>query len=224
MTDGFRGTTGRRDSWEATYREIPAAELPWNAGSADGDLQGLLAAGAVPKGRAFDLGCGPGNDAAFLAGRGWSVTAVDIAPSAVALARKRARQEGVEEKIRFVVGDVLDLKAAKGAALVHDRGCFHTLPSELWKEYSRVVGGLLAPGGVLALKVFSHKEPAGRGPYRFREAELRKVFGDGFECLSIRDAVFHGPALPKALFCVFRKAKAAARSKTKSRPKAGARA
>lgn len=217
MSAAFKGTTGWRESWEATYREVPAAELPWNAGGADRDLRALLAAGDIPKGKAFDLGCGPGHDAAHMAGKGWSVTAVDIAPAALALARGCAARQGVEKKIRFVASDVLALKAGRAAVLVHDRGCFHTLPSACWQDYSRVVAGLLKPGGILALKVFSHKEAPGRGPYRFKKAELIKIFNADFECLAIKDAVFQGPAQPKALFCVFEKLKAESKSKLKAK-------
>lgn len=44
-------------------------------------------------GRALDLGCARGDDAIWLATRGWKVTAVDIASSALAAAR--ARSEGM---------------------------------------------------------------------------------------------------------------------------------
>ncbi|MET0956067.1 MAG: methyltransferase domain-containing protein [Cryobacterium sp.] len=45
--------------------------------------------GALPPGRALDIGCGEGADTIWLAGRGWQVTAVDF--SAVALERAAAR-------------------------------------------------------------------------------------------------------------------------------------
>ena len=41
-------------------------------------------AGPLPPGAALDLGCGAGGDARWLAGRGWTVTAVDISATAVA--------------------------------------------------------------------------------------------------------------------------------------------
>lgn len=47
-------------------------------------------AGPLPPGDALDLGCGAGGDALWLAGRGWRVTAVDIAASAVRSLRQRA--------------------------------------------------------------------------------------------------------------------------------------
>lgn len=51
-------------------------------------------AGPLPPGDALDLGCGAGGDTAWLAGRGWRVTAVDIATAAVARVRER-RLDGV---------------------------------------------------------------------------------------------------------------------------------
>jgi SAM-dependent methyltransferase len=60
--------------------------------------------GALPPGRALDVGCGTGRDACYLAGRGWQVTGVDIAPAAIARARRRAAALGVQ--VRWVVGDV----------------------------------------------------------------------------------------------------------------------
>jgi SAM-dependent methyltransferase len=207
MTD-YQGTTGFQGSWEETYRQTPPGELPWNAGTADGDLLDLLGAVQTSPGKAYDLGCGPGHDAAYLASQGWKVTAVDISPTAVKLAREAAIKAGIEGKIQFVTADVLTLEGRGDAALVHDRGCFHTLPSNLWADYARVVAGLLQKNGLLALKVFSFKEPkvtGGPGPYRFTEDELEDVFGDAFEMVMIKEGIFHGPRKPFSFFGVFRK-------------------
>jgi SAM-dependent methyltransferase len=201
----YPGTTGPHGSWEETYRATPALDLPWNSGMEDGDLRDLLDASSWVPGQAYELGCGPGNDAAYLAQKGWDVTAVDIAPSAIGLSRETARKAGVEGKIKFKVSDVLALPKAGDAMLVHDRGCFHTLPSPLWADYLRTVTGLLMKGGILALKVFSFKMPAGPGPYRFTPEEIQKVFGREFELKDAKEGVFHGPRQPYSLFCVLTK-------------------
>lgn len=204
MTD-YQGTTGPQISWEETYRVTPPAELPWNAGMADGDLLDLLDALQPAPGKAYDLGCGPGNDTAYLAKEGWKVTAVDISPTAVKLAKEAAATSGVEGKVQFVTGDVLALEGRGDADLVQDRGCFHTLPSDSWGSYVKMMSRLLKKGGILALKVFSFKEPGDFGPRRFTVEELDNVFGEGFELTSVKETVFQGPRKPFALFAVFRK-------------------
>ncbi len=204
----YKGTTGFQGSWEETYRQTPPEELPWNAGMADGDLKDLLDGVQATPDKAYDLGCGPGNDAVFLASQGWKVIAVDISPTAVKLAKEAAAKFGVEGKIQFVAADVLALKGRGDASLVNDRGCFHTLPSDTWADYARMVAGLLKKNGLLALKVFSFKEPkltTGSGPFRFTEEQLEDVFVDAFEMVMIKEGIFHGPRKPYSFFGVFRK-------------------
>ncbi len=201
----YQGTTGPHESWEASYQKTQPSDLPWNAGMVDADLRDLLETGSIPFGNAYDLGCGPGNDASYLSQQGWSVTAVDIAESAIALARETARKAGVEGKIKFLVADILSLKKTGEAQLVHDRGCFHTFPSKIWDEYRRTVAGLLTQDGVLALKVFSFKMPPGFGPYRFTPDEILKVFKEDFELKDLKEGVFHGPRQPFSFFCVLTK-------------------
>jgi magnesium-protoporphyrin O-methyltransferase len=58
--------------------------------------------------RVLDAGCGPGTLAIELAARGALVTAVDVAPTLVALARERAAGMPGARRIRWHVGDMLD--------------------------------------------------------------------------------------------------------------------
>lgn len=51
-------------------------------------------AGPLPPGTALDLACGAGGDALWLAGRGWHVTAVDIAEPAVHALQRQADSTG----------------------------------------------------------------------------------------------------------------------------------
>src|SRR5258708_3026732 len=58
-------------------------------------------------GKALDLACGTGRNALWLAGRGWTVTAVDGAPEAIRILRKRAQERGMQ-----VDAQVVDLEKA----------------------------------------------------------------------------------------------------------------
>lgn len=53
----------------------------------------------LPPGEALDVGCGAGGDALWLARRGWRVTAVDIATTAVEKLRSLAQAEGLGDRV-----------------------------------------------------------------------------------------------------------------------------
>lgn len=60
-------------------------------------------------GRLVDAYCGIGTYSLPLAAAGWQVQGIEVAPSAVALARRNAIQNGLEERCRFVEGPVAAL-------------------------------------------------------------------------------------------------------------------
>jgi 2-polyprenyl-3-methyl-5-hydroxy-6-metoxy-1,4-benzoquinol methylase len=64
--------------------------------------------GELAPGRALDAGCGHGSDALWLAARGWDVTAVDFAATALAYARSTAAAAGPEiaERVEWVEADL----------------------------------------------------------------------------------------------------------------------
>jgi SAM-dependent methyltransferase len=69
----------------------------------------------VAPGTALDLGCGEGGDALWLAHNGWSVTAVDIAPSAIAVGAA-AQRPG--DEIEWVVADLAEWQPPRRYDLV----------------------------------------------------------------------------------------------------------
>ena len=64
--------------------------------------------GELPAGHALDAGCGHGADTLWLAARGWRVTAVDFAATALAQARSTATAMGPEvaERVDWVEADL----------------------------------------------------------------------------------------------------------------------
>lgn len=90
--------------WDARYAE---GERMWS-----GDPNGLLVreAATLTPGTALDVGCGEGADALWLAGAGWTVTAVDV--SRVAVDRGRAAAEAAGVRIDWRVQDVAEVEGA----------------------------------------------------------------------------------------------------------------
>ncbi len=88
----------RRLSFSIWYYFRP----PWDTGISPPELVGFL--DAHPPGRALDMGCGTGTNIITMAKRGWQVTGIDFAPTAIKVARRKARGAGV--KVDLNVGDV----------------------------------------------------------------------------------------------------------------------
>jgi len=69
----------------------------------------------TPGSRVLDIACGKGTSAFLLAERyGCSVVGIDIAEDLIDEARDAARRRGLDDRVRFQVGDALDLPFARG--------------------------------------------------------------------------------------------------------------
>jgi cyclopropane fatty-acyl-phospholipid synthase-like methyltransferase len=113
---------------------------PW-VGNARSELVEMVKSGDLLPGRAIDLGCGEGDNAIFLAEYGFQVTAVDFAPSAIAKARAKASDAGVE--VDFVIDDITTLATVSGTFdILVDYGTFDDLSTRQRAAYVDRVASL----------------------------------------------------------------------------------
>jgi SAM-dependent methyltransferase len=97
-------------------------------------------------GRALDLACGEGQNAIWLAERGWDVVGVDFSEVAIAKGRERAARDGVD--IELLVDDLLEYEPEPSAFDLVLLLYFHLPPDELGLVLERAAAAL-APGGTL---------------------------------------------------------------------------
>jgi 2-polyprenyl-3-methyl-5-hydroxy-6-metoxy-1,4-benzoquinol methylase len=148
----------QRTVFARLYRRAPSVEsLPWHREQPPALLEQAVA-GRTKRGRALDLGCGEGVYAVYLAQQGFSVVAVDFVPAALAAARTRAEQAGVE--VEFLEGDVVDYEPPSAFDVVLDSGCLHHLPKGRAGAYRTRLDEWLAPGGDYVLVHFAHRPRA----------------------------------------------------------------
>ena len=83
----------------------------------------MVEAGRLEPCRTVEIGCGTGSDAIYLASRGFDFTAIDIAPTALAIAERREEEAGV--RVTWLLADVLNPPPLEAFDFAYDRGCYH---------------------------------------------------------------------------------------------------
>jgi SAM-dependent methyltransferase len=130
---------------------------PWDTGQVPRELSALIEGpGALPTGRALDVGCGTGTQAVYMARSGWEVTAVDAVPRPLSQARARAGAAGV--RVDWILGDagrLHRLELEPGFTLIFDRGCFHGLDESQRGAYAAAVDELAGRGATLLMLAFA---------------------------------------------------------------------
>ncbi len=90
--------------YEVIYRYFRA---PWDVPARE-ELVSLVESGRIKPCRTIDLGCGTGENAIYLAQKGFDVTGLDYAEAAIEKARGRAKVAGV--RANFIVDDLTHLR------------------------------------------------------------------------------------------------------------------
>ena len=186
------GTSPERERWNARHREAKVGGTEPRAWLVEHrDL--LVEQG---RGRALDVACGLGREAAYLAQLGFVVDAVDVSDVAIAEVRGRADERALD--IQATRMELPDAGAGFPRPPYDVVCCFYFLQRALLKP----LAGALAPGGLLLYETFTrdHVEVlGGQMPERFLldHNELLRAF-DGLRILRYREAVI-GAERPRAV-------------------------
>jgi cyclopropane fatty-acyl-phospholipid synthase-like methyltransferase len=174
-------------SWDTSYAP-GTAPPPWDIGRPQPAFVRLADRGLL-SGRLLDAGCGTGEHTLLAADRGAQATGVDISARAIAKARDKAAERGLQA--RFEVADVLALgRLGMTFDTVIDSGVFHVFSDADRPRYVTSLAGVLQPGGRCYLMCFSDRQPGDYGPRRVTQDELRAAFSDGWTVTSIEAGSF----------------------------------
>jgi len=178
--DPFRGrhpTSHERRAglpWDASYRDGPA---PWDIGQPQPAVVRLASAGGFV-GAVLDAGCGTGENALHIASlrvpAGLTVLGVDVAETALAIARQKAKDRGIEAE--FAAADAFQLeRLGRTFQTVLDCGLFHSFDGDERTRYVASLASVTEDDGTLYMLCFSDEGPE-TGPHPVSQEELRAAF------------------------------------------------
>jgi SAM-dependent methyltransferase len=157
--------------WDASYRDGPA---PWDVGHPQPAIVRVASARGFA-GPVLDAGCGTGENALHVASLGLPVLGVDVAETALAIARANADERGIEAE--FAAADALHLgRLGRRFATVLDCGLFHTFDGDERGAYVASLASVTERDGTLYLLCFSDEGPDA-GPHPVSREALRAAFG-----------------------------------------------
>ena len=194
-----------RKEWNGCYE---TGDLPWDTGRPDKNLLRTVSRHPVRPCRALEIGCGTGTNAVWLAEQGFEVTALDISPTAIAMAGSRAQSEHAQ--VEFLVADILADKTPAGPfGLVFDRGCLHSFDAPAERAaFAALVWRLLDSEGLWLSLIGSADGPEREvGPPRLSALRVAEVVEPRFEILSLEAIVFDSdaPDPPRAWACLLQR-------------------
>jgi SAM-dependent methyltransferase len=168
------------EPWDASFQAEPA---PWDIGEPQPAFARLAQDGAFT-GAVLDAGCGTGEHALLAAALGLRVLGVDVAETALSLAREKAALRGLQ--VEFALADALRLdRLGRTFDTVLDCGLFHTFDDRERRAYVGSLASVTRAGAALHLLCFSDAATDLPGPYPVREAELRDVFASGWRVAAL---------------------------------------
>src|SRR6201997_1429135 len=88
-----------------TFESIYAGQAPWDIGKPQ---KAFIDVADQISGSVLDAGCGTGDTALFLAGRGCKVTGIDFLEEPIKRAKRKATEQGLSAT--FLVKDAMTLK------------------------------------------------------------------------------------------------------------------
>ena len=161
---------GQQAEWEGRYR---ARETGWDRGAASDGLLAWLRSGALVPCRILIPGCGRGYEAALLAERGFQVTALDIAPTAIKAVRGLLAQHGLTATV--VQADLWQWETGKTFDAIYEQTSLCAQRPTTWGDYAGRLRQWLKPGGRLYALFMQTNKPEGP-PFHCAEATMKQRF------------------------------------------------
>ncbi len=164
-----------RDYWENLYQ---TGDTRWDKGEPSPGLIDFLATGKLPIGTVLVPGCGRGHDVRAWARAGFTVTGLDIAPSAIHDSREQSAGTGLMAEFRE--GNFLQNKPFATFDYVFEHTLFCAINPSERDTYAQALTRWLKPDGRFVAVFYMIPDTDGP-PFGSTREEIRSRFESDFE-------------------------------------------
>jgi len=147
--------------------------MPWDRGGISPALADWIDAGELTPCRILVPGCGRGHEVSELARHGYAVTAIDVAPAALAHLHRELERIGAQAEL--VQADALTWQPEHPFDAVYEQTCLCALQREHWQVYAAQLHAWLRPGGRL-YALFMQTGKDGGPPFHCALESMRELF------------------------------------------------
>ena len=170
-------------NWDQLYQD---KFTPWDIKRPDSHLAEIVTSIPIKPCQALELGCGTGTNAIWLAEQGFTVTAMDLAATALEQARKK---EGAD-RCAFVLADFFEEPLpGKDFGFVFDLGCLHGFSDPKHRDMlARRIAQCLHDGGYW-LNISSSLDGPALCPSRLSASQITAAVEPYFEIQSLTASV-----------------------------------
>lgn len=165
--------------------------MPWSHKKADFNLVEIVNQFEIAPCKVLEIGCGTGTDAIWLSDKGFEVTAIDVSPIVIEIAKENARLAKADCHFR----EMEFLNEPIGNApfdFIFDRGYFHSYKSDKKRnKIAKTIAKNLTEGGLwLSLIGSSDSPPRQTGPPMLSAKNIVENVEPYFEILALMASVF----------------------------------
>ncbi len=171
-----------KDQWQSHYE---SGELPWDLGEVSPAFVHLLGKYNYPPGKLIIPGCGQGHEVLFFVGKGFEVTAVDIAPGAITLLKDSLQNR--ELKAELINQDFFKLEKYHEGTYDYllEQTFFCAIHPQQRSLYVETAHRILKPKGKI-FALFYETGEAGGPPFNTTELDIHEFFAPHFKILILK--------------------------------------
>ena len=183
--------------WEKSYQEDDTIAFSDQPNTTITEFEHLL----HMQSRVLEAGCGEGQNAVYLAQKGYQVDAFDLSEHGIAKLKRRCEQSNAQ--VNAFVADLTTYQFKQYYDMILCFGTLHFVDKDGWKRFIRNAKEYTNIGGIHIMQIFTDAVPASEdiAPFAIglaKDGEMKELYTD-WDILQFKSYVFEDehPNVPK---------------------------